>query len=437
MPSIVLLPEADEAASALATGSWQTQLPFRGAAGDNCGSGLSGIASVLMVFVRPLEELHEKVIGDPAGLYQASSDWEAYSGFVQSASETLDAALKSIEGKLEGLAAAAAEGVLWLLAAATHALSSWTKVVSQALRVAMRAVEIMRSLVCEGYELLASVAAAVGGLAFGTWPWEVEKKAQIIRDFAANCTKIIQSVLANIDRALQALRELVRLVTDLYRAVIPFHQAIEDAIGRLIEVFPPSDIPGIGQLPGLVPSDGRFNEIENPGLYPYPGSDLKFDREFPLGYHQQYDLGASDMTTEELNELLRSQFGHIFSPAQDGDNSQINGQLTGPGQIFHLSLFGMNIPGATGGDIEVLQVGEDGFVVAARPGHPEHPGQVAFRVHSVNGRAVLEVTGAFDETFLTKFGFDGDTTGAYAGMTDQTVWSDMGNRLADMIRYGS
>ena len=62
----------------------------------------------------------------------------------------------------------------------------------------------------------------------------------------------------------------------------------------------------------------------SPGRVPYPGSDQVFENDYPLGYQHQYDLGSTDMTTEQLNEMLRQQFGHVFLPSRVGDNSQLN-----------------------------------------------------------------------------------------------------------------
>lgn len=436
MTAVALLPEADTAAAALASGRWEAQLPARGAGGDGCGSGLGGFASSVARFVRPLEELLEKVTGDPAGLYHASHTWEVYAGDVQAVSETFSSTLRLIQGHVQGITANVVEGSLRVFAASTHSIADWSKVVSQALQLCVRAVEVMRSLVCAGFELLSSAAGAIGDILFGTWPWEFDKKSKVISDFADNCSRVIDEVRSNIDRALQALRELVRLLTDLYRAIVPFHQALENRLGELLESFPPGGIPGIGSVPGMVPHDGSLGDTYNPGPFPYPGSDQHFENDHALGYQHEYNLGPTDMTTEELNEMLRQQFGHVFLPSRVGDNSQLNMQLTSRWQTIETSLFGMGIPEVTAGGIVVQQITDDGFVIAAQPGHPEFPGEVAFRLRNVNGRAVFEVTGAYDETILGRLGFDGNTNGAYAGIADTTIWADMQHRLEDMITYG-
>ncbi|MDQ1128826.1 hypothetical protein QE381_000954 [Microbacterium sp. SORGH_AS 888] len=46
------------------------------------------------------------------------------------------------------------------------------------------------------------------------------------------------------------------------------------------------------------------------------------------------------------------------------------------------------------------------------------------------------MTGAYDETILDGLGFDGNTNGAYAGISDVSIWADMQYRLEDMINYG-
>ena len=434
--SIAVLPEADSAASSLASGSWSSQLPAGGGAGDDCGGGLSGFASDIMQFVRPLEELLEQVTGDPTGLYQASHAWETYAGDVQSASELYQQALTQISGHVQGITATVVEGSLRVLSAATHSIADWSKVVSQALQLCVRAVEIMRSLVCAGFELLSTVGGSIKDLLFGSWPWELDKKAQVIRDFADNCAQVVAEATSNIDRALQALREMLRLATDLYRAIIPFHQRLEDLLGELLEQFPPGAILGpLGGLPGAIPP-GSLGDTYNPGPVPYEGSDHRFLGDYELGYSHEFDLGPTDMTTEQLNRMLQQEFGHVFLPSREGDNSQLNMQLTGEEQTIKTSLFGLGIPDVTAGDIVVQQITDDGFVIAAQPGHPEHPGEVAFRLRNVYGRGVFEVTGAYDSTILSSLGFPGNTNPAYAGISDVSIWADMQYRLEDMMHYG-
>lgn len=434
--SIAVLPEADSAASALGSGSWSSQLPPAGAGGDDCGGGLSGFASEIMRFVQPLEQLLEQVTGDPAGLYQASHAWETYAGDVQSTSELYQRAVTQIGGQVQGLTAVVIEGALNVLSAATHSIADWSKVMSQALQLCVRAVEIMRSLVCAGFELLSTVGGGIKDLLFGSWPWELDKKAQVIQDFADNCAQVVSEATSNIDRALQALREMLRLATDLYRAIIPFHQKLEDLLGALLEQFPPGTLLGpFGGLPGLIPP-GELGDTYNPGPTPYPGSDHEIRGDYELGYSHQFDLGTTDMTTEQLNEMLRQEFGHVFLPSREGDNSQLNMQLTEEDQTIQTSLFGMGIPGVTAGDIIVQQITDDGFVIAAQPGHPEHPGEVAFRLRNVDGRGVFEVTGAYDSTILETLGFPGNTNPAYAGISDVSIWADMQYRLEDMMNYG-
>lgn len=429
-------PEADAAVRALAQGSWSDGLPAAGPGGIDCGGGLRGLASEVMRHILPLEELMESAAGDPAGLYRGSHAWETYAGDAQTTSEILTRVLDQIRGQLQGLTAKVIEEVLAILAEAAHSLGNWSKVVSQVIQLCVRIVEIIRSLICAGFEMLASVSGSVTEFLFGSWPWEVDKKMQVIYDFAYNCEQVTTRVVSNVDRALQALREMVRLLTDLYRAVIPFHQQIENAIGALLQAFPPGQYLGpLGNLPGMVPP-GHLGDTYNPDRIPYPGSEHKFDREYDLGYSHTFDLGPTDMTTEQLNLMLQQEFGHVFLPSREGENSQLNMQLTGEDQIIKTSLFGMGIPGVTSGDIVVQQVTSDGFVIAAMEGHPEHPGEVAFRLRNVDGRGVFEVTGAYDATILDTLGFGGNTNPAYAGISDVSIWADMQYRLEDMMNYG-
>ena len=433
--------EADAAASALDTSSWTSQLPSRGAAGDDCGADMFGFASEIMRFIHPLEELAEQVAGDPAGLYQASHSWETFAGNIQSVSALIQEASETLVEQVHGAIARATQEVLNLLASAAHSIADWSKVTSQVLQLCVRAVEILRSLVCAAFELLSSTAGLVGDLLFGSWPWEVDEKARAINEFAENCERVIAEAVANVDRALQALREMVRLATDLYRAIVPFHQELEDALGKLIDEHPPGrvlrehNLDLLAEAPSML-RPGVLGDTYNPSLIPYPGSDQRFSQHYDLGYSHEYDLGQTDMTTEQLNQMLKQEFGHIFLPSRVGDNSQLNMQLTGEGQLIKTSLFGLGIPGVTAGDINVRQITDDGFVIAAQKGHPEYPGEVAFRLRNVNGRGVFEVTGAYDETILSRMEFPGNTNPAYAAISDYSIWADMQYRLEDMIKYG-
>lgn len=430
----VFMPEADAAANRLGSGSWASSVPSADPSID-CGGGLVGFPGDLIRFVQPLYELIEQVTGDPASLYQGSHAWETFAGDAQTASGLFKQALALAED-LSGITANTVRGALAVLTASTHSLADWSKVMSQVLQLCVRVVEILHSLVCAGFELLSSVAGGIGEFLFGSWPWELDKKAQVILDFARNCQEVIAEVTSNIDRGLQALREMVRLATDLYRAIIPFHQRIEDLLGELLQIFPPGKLLGpLSGLPGSIPP-GSLGDEYNPGPTPYPGSDHRFEGDYDLGYSHEYDLGPTDMTTEELNQMLQQEFGHVFLPSREGDNSQLNMQLTGEGQTIQTSLFGMGIPGVTSGEIVVQQITDDGFVISALPGHPEYPGEVAFRLRNVDGRGVFEVTGAYDSTILSSMGFSGNTNTAYAGIADYSIWSDMQYRLEDMMNYG-
>ncbi|WP_261166943.1 hypothetical protein [Microbacterium sp. Marseille-Q6965] len=434
--TLQLIPQADAAAEGLRRASWADGLGTAPATANDCGGGLKGLAGELTVFIRPLEDLLELVTGDPAGLYQASHTWETYAGDAQSVSELLFRALEQLQDAARGATADALRATLWVLGSAAHSIADWSKVTSQVLQLCVRAVEVMRSAVCAGMELVATAAGALGDLVFGSWPWEWEEKAQVIQEFAHNCAQVVDEVVEALDAALQALREMVRLATDLGRALVPFHQAIDDAIGALIEAIPPGEVlgplgDGMGQLP-----QGRLGDTYEPGPVPFEGSEHRFREDHQLGYAHEFDLGETDMTTEQLNAMLRQEFGHVFLPSRVGDNGQLNAQLEGEGQVIETSLFGMGIPGVTSGDIVVQQMTDDGFVIAAQRGHPEYPGEVAFRLRNVDGRAVFEVTGAYDETILGRMGFEGNTNPAYAGISDVAIWSDMKYRLRDMMNYG-
>jgi hypothetical protein len=91
------------------------------------------------------------------------------------------------------------------------------------------------------------------------------------------------------------------------------------------------------------------------------------------------------------------------------------------------------VPGTAFG---LLGATNDGFVIAADQGHPEYPGEVAFRVRNVDGHATFEVSGAYDSTILNKLGFSGATNSAYSGISDVSIWADMQYRLKDAINYG-
>ena len=423
----------DGIAARIDGGQWASGAPQRHAGADLCSS-IPGFPGPLRPFVRPLEDMLELVTPDPAALYGASMAWEGTTGDIADAGETFRAVANAVDAQLSGLMAEATELVLRILAEAAHAVANWTKVVAQALQLCVTIFEVVRSLVCEALMLLGEFAGMVGEVLFGSWPWELGKKADAIREFTQDVDRFVSACGDAIDDVLQAARELVRLLTDLFRAIVPFHQEVDDALGAVIALVPGGTPPPVGPGSG----SGPFGSQYNPSTTPYPGSDLQFENEYPLGYQHFYDLGATGLTTEQVNEIFRSEFGHLFIPSRVGDNTQLNMQLTDVGQQIETSLFGTAIPGVTTGDIRVQQITDDGFVIAAEPGHPEYPGEVAFRITSDGGRAQLEVTGVYSETILGRHdaGVPIDTNPPYAAISDLSIWADMQHRIEDRLRYG-
>jgi len=423
----------DGIAAQIAGGSWTSGAATSGGGASPCSS-IPGFPGPLSHLVQPLEDLLDMFTGEPAAVYQASREWEQTTGDVADVGARMKALAGQVDAQLQGATADAIEEVLRTLAQGANSVANWTKAVSQGLQLCVTVFESIRSLVCEALELLSNFAGTVKDVIFGSWPWELDKKADAIREFAEDVERFVDACKAAAENALKAARELVRLITDLYRAIVPFHEEIERIIGGVIDLVPGGTPPPVG--PGS--RNGPFGSQYNPSHEPYPGSDLEIVGDYDLGYQHDYDLGATDMTTEELNAMFRGEFGHLFVPSRVGDNTQLNMQLSSTGQTINTSLFGLNIPGTTAGEITVQQITRDGFVIAASPGHPEYPGEVAFRITSENGHARLQVTGAYDDTILGAhdLGSQHDTNPAYAAISDYSIWSDMQGRLRDRLRYG-
>lgn len=432
--SAIVLADADAIASQIGSGSWAGGAPSLHGGAELRSTG-PGLPDILAPFARPLDELLELYTGDPASAYHASVAWEHATGSVASARDQLTSACRSITADLSGLAAHAIVESLSTIAGYANVIQGWTKVVSQALQLCSTIFEAVRSLVCEALSLLAEFAQTIVAVLVGSPPWDFGAKARAVVDFAESVERFVGACVEAASAALKAARELVRLITDLYRAINPFYREFERLIGGIIDLIPggtPPDVPGSGQTTG--PNGAHYH----PSKQPYPGSSLRIRGEYDYGYQHSYDLGHTDMTTEQLNGLFRSEFGRLFVPARAGDNSQLDMQLTGPGQRIQTSLFGTSIPNVTIGDISVQQVSDDGFVIAAEAGHPEYPGEVVFRLTTDNGVAKLQVTGAYNDSIVGRhdLGSAIDTNPANAAISDYVIWGDMQGRIADRLRYG-
>lgn len=419
----------------LGSGGWAAGAPGSSGVPGGCAN-LPGFPGLLAAYVRPLEALLLEFSGDPAGVYQASMAWEGATGNLADAGTVLAALSARAESELAGESADAITAALAQAAAIAAATGNATKVVAQQLQVCVTIFESVRSMICESLLLLSDFVKTAWEVLFGSWPWELERKAEAIAEFLVACDRFVGACADLARNALKAGQELVRLITDLARSRFPQQTRwLESRIGELASLVTGGERPGVD--PGA--TTGPFGSLYNPSDTPYPGSDLRFVDDYDLGYQHHYDLGETDLTTEQLNELFRGEFGHLFIPSRVGDNTQLNMELTGVGQTIRTSLFGTSIDGITSGDIVVQQVTSDGFVIAAKEGHPEYPGEVAFRITNTNGSAQLQVTGVYDETILGNhdMGLPIDSNPAYAVISDYSIWSDMQGRIRDRLRYGS
>ena len=424
--------QADAAAARISSGTWAAGASTAGAA-SAAGSAPS-FPGPLAVFVRPLEELLDMFTGEPAAVYETSMSWEGITGDIADVYSAMTTLANTVKVQLRGATAEALETVLRTIAQGANSASNWTKVVAQALQLCVTIFETVRSMVTEALGLLAEFAGTVGDVLFGSWPWELGKKTDAIEEFAREVEQFVDACSAAARNALKAAQELMRLATDLYRAIVPVHSAIDDAIGRIVQLIPGGGVPDV---PDSAVS-GPNGAVYNVGTQPFPDSDLRFENEHDRGYAHSYDLGPTSMTTEELNLMMRAEFGHLFVPSRLGDNTQLNSTFEGVGQEIGTSLFGLDIPETTTGGIIVQQVEPDGFTIAAVEGHPEYPGEVAFRFTTVDGQARLEVSGAYDDTIVGRhdFGLDFESNPIFATISDKSIWSEMQGRFRDRLAYG-
>lgn len=422
------------ATSEIEGGSWASGTQRYSSAPGNC-SQLPNFPGILAPFVQPLESMLIEFSGDPGAVYQASMAWEGATGNLADMSADLKSLAKVVDADLRGKTADALIEALTNAAEVAHVTGNATKVVAQSLQVCVTIFESVRSMICESLLLLTDFVKTAWDVLFGSWPWEIEKKADAINEFAASCFRFASACNDLARNALKAAQELIRLITDMARLLLPEQTRwLETAIAAIAKLVPGGTAPAIP----AGKEDSSNGAQYNPTKTPYPGSDLKFEKDYPLGYQHKYGLGPTDLTTEELNEIFKNEFGHLFIPSRVGDNSQLNMQLTEEGQRIRTSLFGTSIDEITTGSIYVQQIGSDGFVIAAEEGHPEYPGEVAFRITNQNGYAQLEVTGVYNDTILGKhdFGLPIDTNGVYAGISDYSIWSDMQGRIRDRLTYG-
>lgn len=425
------LEAGDSIAARIAGRSWATGAPTRRINAGMCAE-VPDFPGPLAWFVQPLEQILADATPEPASLYAASMTWERGCGDAADASQILRARANAAAAQ-SGRAAQALEEALREAADAAQSLSNWAKVAAQSLQFCVTFFEAVRDLACEALLLLSRLGDTIGEVVFGSAPWDVVAKANAIRDFADDVELFVRAVARAFDDALQAGRDLVRLLADLYRAVIPVHGIIDALLGAVLSAIPGGGTPAVSGG-----ASGPFGDIYDVSGRPFPGSDLQFNASYDRGYLHTYDLGPTDLTQEQLMAMFQSEFGHLFLPSRVGDNSQINMQLTGPGQSIDTSLFGLDLRGITSGEITVAQVTADGFRIQAAEGHPEYPGEVAFHLTVENGRAQLQVAGAYDDTILGRhdLGADVETNPAYAFIADQSIWADMSSRIEDRLRYG-
>lgn len=425
------LAEADALAAQIASNAWATGAPYEPA--PFARHAPMQISPIFAIYVWPLEQLLEEVKGNSAGLiYEASTRWQDATAFTADVYSALTATSDLVRRQSAGLASEQLASVLAYISQVSHSTSNWTKVISQALQLCMRILETVQLVTHEALALLARYANSLGEVLL-TWPWEFEKRARIVHDFAQSAEQFVRVCGEAVGNTIQAIRELVRLLFDLYRALIPIHTEIEAAIGEVVAGI------GGGETPEVEPGrpKGIFNDIYNTPVFPFPGSALEL-KSRDRGYEHDYELGETNLSTEGLNELFRSEFGRLFLPSRVGDNTQLSIDSLAEGQVISTSLFGTSIPEVTAGEIVVKQLEPDGFVVETLEGHPEHPGEVAFRLTVEDGKARLQVTASYDDTILGKhdFGWQGETNPAFATISNVSVWSDMQHRIRDRLRYG-
>lgn len=424
---------ADGIATEIAGEGWAQQGPAPTVPLVECAPG--GGFGILDALLEPLYALVREVTADPAAIYQASIVWDTACGEIQTSSDSLLALSRSVAAEQSGRFIDRLVETINEVATELHSLAHWTKASSQALQVVMRMLQILHALACEALRILADTASLVGELLWGSWPWEWDKKAQAIEEFAADVERFVTELKSIFDRTLQCFRDLARLVLDLYRAVVDRHSELETWLGGMISRIPPNAPPE--PAPGT--RYGSSGDVYNPPRQPFDGSSLGFSEDYERGYHHTYDLGYTDMTDEEIFALFRENFGHVFVPSRVADNTQLNAELEGVGQEVDTSLFGLELPGITSGGIRVREVTSNGFAVEATEGHPEYPGEVLFQItRTDDGRASFEVAAGYNETILDKHDPIGleEANPYFAFITDKTVWSDMAYRIEDMASYG-
>jgi len=278
------LAAADSAALRISTGAWSDGVSTR--AGSSQSGSSPSFPSPLAAFVRPLEDLLDMFTGNPGAVYRTSSEREGTTGDIADVNTMMTRLANEVMRELSGKAAQKLEAALRYIAECAHSISNWTKAVSQALQVCVTIFESVRSLASEALRLLSGFVESIGDVVFGSWPWEVSKKADAIKEFARSVERFVKVCTEAANNALKAARELVRLITDLYRAIVPFHEELEAMIAKVVALVP-------GGTPPTVRSGehgGPNGALYNPSHTPYAGSDLRIVGDYTLGYKDSYDL---------------------------------------------------------------------------------------------------------------------------------------------------
>jgi hypothetical protein len=212
------------------SGSWAAGLPTSGPGGDACAE-IPGIVGVVFEYVRPLREMFDQLLGQPAQVAGAAAAWEDASASIAAIPSTVQSARASL-AELDGRTVRALrERHEDLFAVATDA-ADWTAATGAALRLASRIVDATRSFVCDLLVQLSRFADEL--FSFTLNPLEV---ADRVRDFADAAFDLVDAAGRLVTDLLEALFALAELLQRLVPIVVEYLDRLREIIAQMMPMI--------------------------------------------------------------------------------------------------------------------------------------------------------------------------------------------------------